>query len=389
MELRRYLALIRRHRWLVLAVFLVTTGSSIWFVERAIPVYESTGSYIVRPVPNEDQPYETVDSIDTLIRGAQISATYAKIASSDLIGGAAKDTLAMRGIDTSGTRVAAEPVTGTNLLEITVSGPYPDAAQTLAVEIGTETIANIDRAGDPYELSKLDEPNRPGSPTSPKKTMTVAAAAVFGLMLGVGLALLIEYVAVPVPALAGAAAVGPALGHGTGPTPADDPLTGLSAERTLATRITQEVSRAQHHGDLFGFGVLKIAVAIDGDEGRSRLAADDDLRVIADAIRPTVRDEDVLARLGATTFAALLPGMDLEAAEWAVLEWEAVLAELAELDDGGTAQINVKTAVCEYRDDTFSGDRDAISVARRLIAGRGAGSPTPSTPSPSGERAER
>jgi len=66
-----------------------------------------------------------------------------------------------------------------------------------------------------------------------------------------------------------------------------------------------------------------------------------------------------------------------------------VLAELAELDDGGTARINVKTAVCEYRDDTFSGDRDAISVARRLIAGRGAGSPTPSTPSPSGERAER
>jgi diguanylate cyclase (GGDEF)-like protein len=389
MELRRYLALIRRHRWLVLAMLLVTTGSSVWFVEQAVPVYESTGSYIVRPVPNEDQPDETVDSIDTLIRGAQISATYAKIASSDVIGDAAKDTLSQQGIDTSGTRVAAEPVTGTNLLEITVSGPDPDAAQALAVEIGTETIDNIAGAGDPYELSKLDEPNLPGSPTSPKKAMTIAAAAVFGLMLGVGLALLIEYLRVPATAPLGAMPVGPTLGQESSLEAADDPLTGLSSERTIATRITQEVSRARHHGDLFGFGVLKIAVSVEGEDGGSRLAGDDDLRVIADAIRPTVRDEDVLARLGSTTFAALLPGMDLEAAEWAVLEWEAVLAELAELDDGGTSHLNIKTAVCEFRDDTFSGDRDAISAARRLIAGRRSGSPAPSSPSPSGERAER
>jgi capsular polysaccharide biosynthesis protein/GGDEF domain-containing protein len=384
-ELRRYLTLIGRHRWLVLLTFLVTTGASVWSVEQATPMYESTGTYVVHPADG-DELTDTVDSFDILIRNAQILATYAKIASSDLIRDAAK--LSLPAVDTDGTQVATEPVTGTNLLEITVTGPDPGAAQALAEAIGTATIENI-RDGGMYELSPLDEPNLPRSPSSPRKVLTVAAGAVFGLMLGVGLALLVEYLRVPV-AGATTATEPPGQGDSSGDAPADDPLTGLAGERTLAIRIAQEVSRARHHGDVFGFGLLQVAVAADDGDRRSRLASDDDLRIVADTIRPTVRDEDVLARLGTTSFAGLLPGMDLEAAEWAVLEWEAALTEVTEpKDQAGTLRLNVRTAVCEFRDDTFSGDRDAISAARRLIAGRRSGTTAPSTPSPSGERAER
>jgi capsular polysaccharide biosynthesis protein/GGDEF domain-containing protein len=386
-ELRRYLQLVGRHSLLVVFVFALISGTTLFLVQRATPVYESTGTYIVRP-SKDVAPDETVNSIDTLIRGAQISATYAKIASSDMIADRAKDSLDPS-TDTSGTSVSSEPVTGTNVLEITVTGPDPAVAAALARAVGEETVNEINSADDPYELLPLDEPTVPAAPASPNKPLTIAVGVVFGLLFGVGLALFIEYLKAPPPLDDRTLSRSPRVPAWSESNTETDPLTGLASERFIAERVTQEVSRAKHHGDVFSLGVLRVALAADDGAG-SRLVGRDDLQIIADAIRPTGRDEDVLARIGATSYVGLLPGMDLSTAEWTVLEWEAVLTELGEGVGTDTIErLRLSTSVCEYRDETFHGDRDAISVARRLLAGRRSVSHATSTPSPSGERVER
>ncbi len=387
MELRRYLVLIGRHVWLVLLVFVVATSATFWFVDHQVPMFESTGTYVAQPAPAEDGAVPSLDdinnSIDLLIRNEQIIATYAKIASSQSIRDEA--IASIPSVDTSGTTVTAEPVTGTNILKITVGGPDPEAAQELARAVGDKTFDHVAGDGDPFVIQPLDDPEVPDAPSSPNKPLTIAVGTTFGLLFGIGLALLVEYLVPPK--------------NDRGPNPlqrasatddqaVDDPVTGLASERFLAERVIQEVSRAQHHGDLFSIGVLKVAI-VDVEGGRSRLPDRGALFAIADALGASVRDEDVVARLGGTTFAALLPGMDVATAEWAVLEWEAVLAESSEGDEQEGPRLRVRTAVCEYRDEAFSGDRDAITLARRLVTRRAVSPPPASTPSPSGERAER
>jgi capsular polysaccharide biosynthesis protein len=175
---------------------LVTVGLTGAMVVPKPDVYKSSASFVVRP--HELSGGDEIRAFDTLIRGVSINATYASIARSKLIRDRAKATLGPT-FDATGLKISAEVVTGTNILSISVRGGDPQLVRDFAAAVATETVAYVDTVDDAYRLEPLDSPALPKRPLDNRKSLTIALGGVLGLLLGVWLALFVEYLCTPSP----------------------------------------------------------------------------------------------------------------------------------------------------------------------------------------------
>ena len=190
MELRRYLEVSRRWWWAVALAFLVTTAVTVSSVASQRSTYESSATFVVRPRPIDGS--QDARAFDALIRGVTINTTYATIARSRLIRDRAEAQLdpAAREDDMS---VSAKVLTDTNVMSLSVRGPDADHVLALANAVGAETVEYVNGLSEVYVLQPLDEPTRPGSPVANHNMLTISIGIVLGLALGVGLAMLVEY----------------------------------------------------------------------------------------------------------------------------------------------------------------------------------------------------
>ena len=94
-----------------------------------------------------------------------------------------------------------------------------------------------------------------------------------------------------------------------------DSLTGLANRRHFVSTAETELSRSQRHQRQISLVLLDIDhfKAINDQHGHS--VGDDTLCALADALRPLVRREDLLARVGGEEFALLLPDTALPEAQ--------------------------------------------------------------------------
>ncbi len=189
MDLMYYLRVVGRH-WLIAVIGLaLTVGLTAIFVQRQPSVYQSTGTMVVRPRALNAE--EGVRAIDALTRGVEISSTYAAIARSDLIGDRAKANIDPE-LDTSGTSISSEVVTSTMLVDVSVAGPDPEVVTALAREITDESVAYVTELQNVYELEVIDQPETPGDPIAPNRTLLLGTGLFFGVAVGVVFALLAE-----------------------------------------------------------------------------------------------------------------------------------------------------------------------------------------------------
>jgi capsular polysaccharide biosynthesis protein len=349
MELRRYLQIIRRRWWFVLGAFSFTTAATAWLVMSQPPVYESKGTFVVRP--QSQDPEQAVEAVDTLIRGAQINATYAEIARSERIRARAGAQLG-ESTSTSGLSVTAEALTGTNILSISVRGRDPSLAHEFAAAIGTETMAYVQQLNDTYQLEPLDPASVPRHPVGPSKLLTIALGAIFGMMLGSGLALLGEYLREgrrEEHPEQDRSAEGPSEISAEGPS-----KERLSDERTFPLRLRDEMRRVREAGRSFSFGIITVSARMDAER-------------VAGALELRLRDEDVLASLGNGSYAVLLPDVSADEAEELLIDWERTLtiASLRDAEqDDVASKLPLATAIYEYRDPAFIGDDDDKETER-------------------------
>ena len=177
MELRRYLDLIRTHWGVVVLAFSVTVGLTTVLVVQQPWVYQSEGTFVVRPRTVEAD--EIVRAFDTLNRGVEINATYAAIAKSDLVKQRARDAV---GSSTRGMSIGADIVTGTNMIRISVTGTDPELVHAFAQAVGDETERYVFELDDAFVLESLDEPDTPDRPVGPNMALTIGVVVVFGLV---------------------------------------------------------------------------------------------------------------------------------------------------------------------------------------------------------------
>lgn len=313
MEPKDYVRVVRKRWWLVAATFVATTILTLIFVNSQPSIYESSTTLVVRPRTSISE--DAVRAIDTLSRRVEITTTYASIARSRLIKDRAINRLGLSAEERSDLKVTSKVVTGSNLLEIGVQGTDPDTVAVFAAAVGIETeeyIAGLDEA---FKLTVLDDARTPKNPIDANKRTTVVLGAAMGLLLGVGLALLVEQLGWP---------TFDVTRFSRTPWPADrfniiDRETNVHNEAYLLMRTGQELARSRRSGPVC-VGVIKVQ-ARDVDTDVAEDPSRRDLRAIVETIQPTIRDEDLLAYVGSGSFVVMLPEVDSEYAGQLLTNW--------------------------------------------------------------------
>lgn len=320
MEFRRYFKVLRDHWVIVSLAFSLTLGATVLLVAQQPWVYESSGTYIVRP--RAAQTDEIVAAFNALSRGVEINSTYAAIARSDAVEDRAAATL---GVSASGLTVDSDVITGTNMIRISVRGEDPDRLQPFAEAVGEETIRFIADMNDAYVIQLLDPASKPGAPVGPNKPLTIATAGLFGLMLGAVLAFLMEYFA----GVAGVRASFEAL----------DPQTGAFNGEYFGLRMKQELARIEGTADSFVVGMLQLR-EWDSDE---RIPPPRRIREVVQLISEATRVQDVLCTTEPGTLAVLFPGLTAADCGPVLEDWKVAIEGLYE-----TRPIRVDHEVREY-----------------------------------------
>ncbi len=299
MEFKHYLKVVFRNWKLVLPAVLILGSLSTYWTARQPFVYESTASFVVRPrlVGSAD----AVKAIDTLIRGAEINSTFAKIAESRVVTDATQGALGIDA-DDEGLTLGATVVAGTNVLTVTVRGPDPELVHSYAATAAGMTVAYIDSLNDVFTLSILDQPTLPDDPSGPNKSLNTVLGLLLALVFGSVVAVLAEYLREP-----------PHVGRTLNVI---DPITDTYNDEFFRLRFEEELARARRSGRVFTLAMLKVGVK------RAGTPAGELLRHVAAMISPRLRTEDMLAHIGDSTFAVILPDLDEVAADRVLTRWE-------------------------------------------------------------------
>lgn len=300
MEIRRYIKILRDHWVLVALCFSLTLGLTIAFVAQQPWVYQSEGTFIVRPRASTAD--EIVQAFNTLNRGVEINSTYAAIARSDLVRDRAADQI---GDSKGGVRVNSDVVTGTNMIRITVESTDPDKAFAFAQAIGAETIAYVDALQDAYQLQSLDPPTAPKSPAGPNKPLTIVIGGAFGFLLGWALAFLVDYFS----RVAGRKTSFEIL----------DPVSGMFNDDYFQLRMKEEIARLDGAPSTFSVGVLKLEDLEDED----RPLEGSTIRAVGDLISQALRPQDILFATDPGTLTIIFPEVEGNACRRLLEDWTA------------------------------------------------------------------
>jgi capsular polysaccharide biosynthesis protein len=331
MEFKTYFGIVKK-RWKIVAfAFLATVLFTAYLASGQEPVYESSGTYVVRPRPLAEG--DAVRAIDTLVRGVEINSTFASIASSDLVKAAARDRVDPA-IDTSGLKTSGKVVTGTNIIELTVSGQDPDAVYALAVAVGDETISYIGQLDETFELEPLDAPRLPKNPVGPNTPLTMATGVFLGLLLGVSLAVGLEVLTTSAPEARREEET------------EDDGIEFLDEEQ-FDRVFHEQLAETRRHGTSFTVGLLTAIRNNAPARAGGRSAAD--VREFDELVRssmPLYRKGARIISLGKGKFAIIESDLPAEEAEELLMVWLTVWKAAIEVADLSTGDPDgVETSV--------------------------------------------
>lgn len=157
-----------------------------------------------------------------------------------------------------------------------------------------------------------------------------------------------------------------------------DTLTSLYNYRYLHTRLTEEFKRAERYHDPLACMVIDIDRLQSHNEAQGRTLGDAILKFVADAIRRSVREVDVVARFGGDEFLVVLPSTHFAGS---VTVAERIFRDVVErpftMDSGRSARVSLSMGVALYpsrdvrtKDALLRAADSALSTAKREGGGR-------------------
>lgn len=370
MELKRYLGVVLRRWWIVMLTTLAAAAVAVYLGSGSATVYESTATYLVRPVDTGEEG--VVRATDALARSGEINSTYARIARSSTVKDRAKGLVADQGLSTSKLNATAQVLPGTNLIEISASGPDAEAAAAYAAAVGAETASFLRDTGEVYELQLLDPPDVGDGPLGDNRDLDLAVGVGFGLLAGAALAFTVEYLSEEEEDTSSGLV-----------DPATDAYSGLY----FARRIRQELSRCGVPSDLptrlrrtsrpefdaggeasrrgrFTVATISLDIAHGSDDPRSRARIDSAVRDAAQVLMARARPHDVVARLSDERFGVLMPDAGAAIAHGLLEEACDQLQHLPSMLEVGAGRPLL--LVCELDSLGLSGSDQSLVMARGL-----------------------
>jgi capsular polysaccharide biosynthesis protein len=189
------LSLLRRTWWLTALVVAIALVVATILTRRATPVYRSTATVVV--VPNGavvTTPRDVIDSLDTLDRRSVV-ATLARVAYSQPIVREAAERAGLPPEAARRCRVRSIVLPNTNIVDIDVTGPEPEACARLANAVADRASSEAMLLYQPFRMRLLDEATPGRRPISPdlRRNLIVAGAlgALAGLLVALGAGLVV------------------------------------------------------------------------------------------------------------------------------------------------------------------------------------------------------
>jgi len=187
---------LRRRLWVIALMTAVFTGAAVAFSLAQTPMYEASVEILVG---QEQGAGSTPGSLGGDVQGLeQLTATMAKGVNSRPI---AEEVIQQLNLQVTPEEflekhLSVRQVIQTQFIEVNYRDSSPERAQQVANAIGdvfSEQVSQVSPSASAITATVWTRAVVPDEPVSPKPMRTGILALVVGLMLGLGLALLLEY----------------------------------------------------------------------------------------------------------------------------------------------------------------------------------------------------
>lgn len=191
-DLRELLGILKKRWWAItLTMLLVVLGTVVYSFFIVTPIYESSTTVMVSsPV----SPTSGMVDMNELNLNRRLAETYGEIVRSRRV---AEQVIAEMELFMNpgefNSKIQVSQVRDTEFIRISVTDPSPRLAANIANHTAEAFKENVVEIMNVNNVSTLDVAVTPNSPVSPNKTLNIAIGAVLGIMLGVFIVFLKEY----------------------------------------------------------------------------------------------------------------------------------------------------------------------------------------------------
>lgn len=192
LSVRDILQVLRRRMLVILLLALISAAAAVGFSLLKTPVYEASISVLV----GQDQGVVTEDA-SAATGLAQVTQTMAELAHTRTV---AEEVIQEMGLSVTPEgfleNMTVEQTAETQVIQISYADPDPERATEVANttgEIFSDQVAEVSPEANAVTATVWERASAPDSPSSPQPLRNGALALVMGLMLGVGLAFLLEH----------------------------------------------------------------------------------------------------------------------------------------------------------------------------------------------------
>ncbi|MCH1960641.1 YveK family protein [Romboutsia hominis] len=191
-DLKEYFLIIKKRFWIIALLTVlaaIISGVLSFFVLK--PVYQANSTLIVNTEQNEETNILTGDQFTVT---QKLAVTYGEIIKSRAV-----IEPVIKKLDLDKTyeelveQIVVSPVKDTQIIDISVEDQNPKKARDIANEIPKVFTKEAKRITNANSVEVIDKAIIPENPIKPNKAMNVAIAAVLGLMIGLFVVFLKEY----------------------------------------------------------------------------------------------------------------------------------------------------------------------------------------------------